>query len=128
MTAATELALLIIEDSEADAKLAVRELRNNFELGYWPVAFVDDDPSKQGRRIGGVAVAGGYERLPMLLATTQAEAVILTTKLDPERLRDVQSVCLEAGVVLLRLEVRLDVVMRDGRAQPVAVTVAHLAS
>jgi UDP-GlcNAc:undecaprenyl-phosphate GlcNAc-1-phosphate transferase len=108
--------------------LAVRELRNNFELGYWPVAFVDDDASKQGRRINGVAVAGGYERLPMLLATTQAEAVILTTKLDPGRLRDVQAVCLEAGVVLLRLEVRLDVVMRDGRAQPVAVSVAHLAS
>lgn len=106
--------------------LAVRELRSSLELGYWPVAFIDDDPSKRGRRVGDVPVAGGCRDLPHLLATTQAEAVILTTRLDRARLRDVRAICVDAGVTLLRLEVRLDAVLVDGDPRPVSVSVEHI--
>ena len=108
--------------------LAVRELRNNQQLGFYPVAFIDDDSSKHGRRVSGIAVAGGCESLPLLLATTRAEAVILSTRVDEARLRDVQATCVEAGASLLRLEVRLDVVVRDADARPMAVSVERIYS
>ena len=89
------------------------------------MAFIDDDPSKRDRRVGDVPVAGTCKDLPRVLATTRAEAVILTPRLDEARLREVQAICLDAGATLLRLEVRLDVVILDADARLIAASIEH---
>ena len=45
-------------------EMAVRWMQLNPELGYRPVAFLDDDPRKWGRVIHGVRVAGNIDQLP----------------------------------------------------------------
>src|SRR5262249_14626643 len=49
--------------------LLVRELRNNIRLDYRPVAFIDDDLTKQSKRVLGVPVLCGIEGL--------AQAIVL---------------------------------------------------
>ena len=69
---------------------------------------MDDDRSKHGRRVAGLTVIGGGDDLPALLGKSASEAVVLSTTLDPHRLHAVLAACSEAGVEVLKLEVRLD--------------------
>jgi FlaA1/EpsC-like NDP-sugar epimerase len=55
----------------------VREMRANRSLGYEPVAFVDDDPAKQGLQVDGVRVAGTIAELPVLLSPLAVDEVVL---------------------------------------------------
>lgn len=55
----------------------VQEMRNNPELGLHPVAFVDDDPEKQGVRIRGLDVIGGHEQIPRFIKEHNADLVII---------------------------------------------------
>jgi FlaA1/EpsC-like NDP-sugar epimerase len=60
--------VLVVGAGEAGA-MVVREMHRNRQLRMKPVAFLDDDPMKIGKRIHGVPVVG---------ATTDAEQVIAT--------------------------------------------------
>ena len=44
-------------------EMVLRKLRHNVQLKYVPVGFFDDDPGKQGRRIHGVPVLGGRDKI-----------------------------------------------------------------
>ena len=71
-------------------------------LGFRLIGFIDDDPSKHGRRIEGVPVLGGIDELRASLARGEVDAVIFSTRaVSPERVRQVHARCLEAGVLLL---------------------------
>lgn len=55
----------------------VRQLLNNPDLGYRPVGFVDDNPTKKGLRIHGVKVLGTTASLKRLLSQNRVECVLI---------------------------------------------------
>ncbi len=62
----TQTNTLIIGAGRAGSVIA-RELRDNEQLDYNAVGFVDDDPSKKGIKIQGVKVLGNVDALPDLI-------------------------------------------------------------
>jgi UDP-GlcNAc:undecaprenyl-phosphate GlcNAc-1-phosphate transferase len=88
--------------------MAVRELRTNPKLDIRVVGFIDDDASKQGRRVAGVPVLCAGRDLANVLGKTGAEVIILSTPIAEFRFRVLQSACFDAGVDLLQLYVRLE--------------------
>ena len=66
---------LIIGAGEAGILLARDLLRNSGDL--LPVAFVDDDPQKIGKRIAGLDVVGGTERLTEIVGEQDIRVVLI---------------------------------------------------
>ena len=62
----TQTNTLIIGAGRAGSVIA-RELRDNEQLDYNAVGFVDDDPTKKGVKIQGIKVLGNVEELPQLI-------------------------------------------------------------
>ncbi len=58
--------------------LSLREFRNNLELGYVPIGFIDDDPLKHGMTIHGVSVLGSFGDLGRIISEHKPEAVVIT--------------------------------------------------
>ena len=75
--------------------LAVRELRENVESGgVVPLAFVDDDPLKQGNSIADVRVRGRLDDLARVVEECGADEVILTiAEIRPAVRRRVAQIC-----------------------------------
>ncbi len=57
--------------------MIIKELRANPHLGMQPVAFVDDDVSKQHMRIHGVEVIGALDQIPAVIRQKQIREVII---------------------------------------------------
>lgn len=102
--------------------LLVRELRNNPRYQYRVVGFIDDDPAKKSKRIHGVEVLGGLERLHHALTERESDVLILSTaKLEEERVRSLRQLCYVTGVHLLQLRFELEefpplpITVEDGR-------------
>jgi FlaA1/EpsC-like NDP-sugar epimerase len=75
------------------------ELRRNPGLRSAPVAFVDDDPRKQGMRIAGIKVLGTTTNLPRVLDGVQPDEVIIAIPSAPGTLRQqVVTACRERGI------------------------------
>lgn len=57
--------------------LALRWIRSETRHAYWVVGFIDDDPLRQGRRIHGVLILGGGDRLEDFILERQVTGIIL---------------------------------------------------
>ena len=89
--------------------LLLRELRSNRRYNFQPVAFLDDDPAKQLGRMLRLPVLRGVADLESAIATHQPHAVIISTsRLHPDRLREVQRICYLSGTLLLQLRFSLE--------------------
>ena len=90
-------------------EMLVREIGNNREYGYRPVAFVDDDPRKAGRRVRGIPVVGNLAALENVLASGDVDAVIVSSgKLPPDALDRLSRMARAAGVPVLRFRCSID--------------------
>jgi UDP-GlcNAc:undecaprenyl-phosphate GlcNAc-1-phosphate transferase len=90
-------------------ELIYRELRNNSELEAVPVAFIDDDPAKNGRLIHGLRVYSAAIPLGEICRRLRIDQVLIsTTKLSPERLTDIVGQCASAGLFVARAGMRFD--------------------
>jgi FlaA1/EpsC-like NDP-sugar epimerase len=67
---------LIIGAGDA-GELLIREIGRNASLNYQVVGFVDDDSSKQKRRIHGVEVVGRVDQLPALSRKYDAQELLI---------------------------------------------------
>ncbi|HEX7085074.1 MAG TPA: hypothetical protein VF198_01820 [Vicinamibacterales bacterium] len=84
--------------------LVLRELRNNPQHGVHPIAFLDDDPTKQHRRIMGLPVLGGIDDVGRLINTHRLGLVIVSTdKLPSDVMARLESVCWASGTRLQRM-------------------------
>lgn len=93
--------VLVVGAGEAGS-LVVRELYRHEELRYHPVGFVDDDPSKQGMRIAGVAVLGTRADLPRLIRTHRIhEVIIAMPSVRAAVVREITEAC--GGLARLRI-------------------------
>lgn len=68
--------VLVVGAGQAGASLVADLLRDQ-AYAYTPVGFVDDDQSKQGRDIHGVAVLGGCEVIPQLVTDLDVELILI---------------------------------------------------
>ena len=100
---------ILIYGAGDGGELAVREMLHNASLGRSPVAFLDDDPAKRWRRIRGVPVLGGAERIDEVLSAQRIDEVVIASRRIPaERVRRVTSACAAHGVPVVRATMRLD--------------------
>ena len=68
--------VLVVGAGEAGA-LVVRELHKHPETGMKAVAFLDDDPRKQGQRVSGVPVVGGVNDASDAIVTHGIDEVLI---------------------------------------------------
>lgn len=79
--------------------LVAQELQRRPDLGMRPVAFVDDDPVKQGAVIHGIAVMGTTADLQRLAERFDAKQALITISNAPgTAIRRVTQQCSEAGL------------------------------
>jgi UDP-GlcNAc:undecaprenyl-phosphate GlcNAc-1-phosphate transferase len=92
-------------------ELLLREMRNNLQLQYTPVGFVDDDPFKKGKMIHGLRVFGGNGHLGRICAEQQIEEVLISTsRIGGDRVREIRRDCEDARVTLKRMRIEIELV------------------
>ena len=81
--------------------------------------FIDDDPRKAGVRVMGYPVLGGYSALTVLIRAASIDAVVISaTRMNPERLNNVEVLCGEHGIALSRLRVSLEPIVEGASLGP----------
>lgn len=74
--------------------LVINRFINNPGEGYYPVAVVDDDETKQEKRIYGISVEGGIDKLAEIVERHKAEAfVIAIMSITKSQLRRIYNAC-----------------------------------
>jgi len=77
----------------------VQEMQRQPHLGLLPVAFLDDDPEKQQKRIRGVPVLGGLSQLESVVREARAQQVVIAMPTAPgEVIRRVVAKCRQLNV------------------------------
>lgn len=74
--------------------LVINRFINNPGEGYYPVAVVDDEEEKQNKRIYGISVEGGVDKLAEIVERHKAEAfVIAIMSITKSQLRRIYNAC-----------------------------------
>lgn len=89
---------LIIGAGEAGVAL-VRALESNPNVGFMPVAFVDDDPKKRKLKINGLPILGDCNLIPEIVRTYHIQIAIITIpSASGKVIRRIVSICQRAGI------------------------------
>ena len=92
-------------------ELLLREMRNNLQLQYTPVGFVDDDPLKKGKVIHGLRVFGGNGNLRSVCDQQRVEEVLISSqKIAEDRVREILRDCDDAHITLKRMRIEIELV------------------
>lgn len=92
-------------------ELLLREMRNNLQLQYTPIGFVDDDPLKKGKVIHGLRVFGGNGSLRQICDQHRVEEVLISSSMiDDERTRQILRDCDAAHITLKRMRIEIELV------------------
>ncbi len=90
--------LLIIGAGDCGEKM-FREIRDNGQLHYKVVGFLDDNPVKVGKKIHGIPVRGSVDQLPAIAEKINAdEALIAVPSARGEDMRRIVQYCKQSGV------------------------------
>ncbi len=90
--------IVLVGAGDAGEK-AFREIADNPNIAYKVVAFVDDDPSKQGRSIHGTPVAGKNDELPKLVDKFDVQEIIIAIpSATGAKMRNIIDICKKTGV------------------------------
>jgi FlaA1/EpsC-like NDP-sugar epimerase len=90
--------MLIIGAGDAGEKM-YRELRDNPNLNYHIVGFVDDDPKKLGMRIHGVPILGGVDELSRLVKKHEIDEILIAiSSASGKEMRRIVERCKAAGI------------------------------
>jgi len=91
--------LVVIVGAGDAGEMVLRELRNNARIGYLPVGFFDDDPDKHGRRIHGVPVLGGRDKIVELVGQLQIDQIMIAIpSAKAESLEGIVRICASTGL------------------------------
>jgi FlaA1/EpsC-like NDP-sugar epimerase len=90
--------LLIIGAGNCGEKI-YREIRDNARLTYNVLGFLDDDPSKQGKKIHGIPVLSAIEDVKAIAAKAHAdELLIAIPSASAKRMRAIVTHCKGSGI------------------------------
>jgi UDP-GlcNAc:undecaprenyl-phosphate GlcNAc-1-phosphate transferase len=88
-------------------ELLLRELFNNPDLGYQPVAMLDDDPKKIGKVVHGLRVYAGQSLSEVCEDLAVQEVLVSTSKLPDSRRRALIEECDTIGIPLRQMRIEL---------------------
>jgi FlaA1/EpsC-like NDP-sugar epimerase len=90
--------VLIIGAGSAGVSL-VQEMQINPQLGFHPVAFIDDNPRKFKARIRGIVVVGDRYKIPDIAQSLRIhKAIIAMPAVAGNVIREIVDICKEAGI------------------------------
>jgi FlaA1/EpsC-like NDP-sugar epimerase len=90
--------LLIIGAGNCGEKL-YREIRDNADLGYRVIGFLDDNAAKWGMKIHGLPVLGAIDRVESVCREHLVkEAIIAIPSADAQQMRRIVKLCADSGV------------------------------
>lgn len=86
--------------------MVLRELKDNTDLNWHVVAFIDDDRDKHGTRVQGIPVVGGLDRLEEILAAYAPKSIILSSsKVEEPRVAELRRRCGPFAASVLRASI-----------------------
>ncbi|MDO9027225.1 MAG: nucleoside-diphosphate sugar epimerase/dehydratase, partial [bacterium] len=74
--------VLVVGAGDA-GEMVVRQMQAHPEFGYLPVAFADDDPLKQGKKIHGVPIAGALKDILRTVEQKKADTIVIAIPSAP---------------------------------------------
>lgn len=90
-------------------ELILREIYNNPNLNYYPVAFVDDNPLKSGKVIHGLKVFEANGSLSEVCIKNEIEEILVSFKdISPEKIEYLREISSELDVTLKRLFLKIE--------------------
>ena len=90
--------LLLVGAGDAGEKI-VREILDNRSLPYQVVGFLDDHPTKIGKKIHGIPVLGPVADLREQVAQVRAQEILIAMpSADRDQMERVVGICSEAGI------------------------------
>ncbi|HZW04426.1 MAG TPA: nucleoside-diphosphate sugar epimerase/dehydratase, partial [Anaerolineaceae bacterium] len=94
------LSVLIVGAGEAGI-MAVREIWSNPTLMLEPVAFVDDDPAKEGTFVYGLPVMGNSEDIPNVVDLLDIQRILIALpSASLPRQHEIANICRKTGVAV----------------------------
>jgi dTDP-4-amino-4,6-dideoxygalactose transaminase len=94
-----EIRRVLIVGAGSAGSLMTRELRDNPQLNLQPVAMLDDDPQKIGKKTQGLHVFGPIIKLPEVIQTQGIDEVIIAIPSAPEQtIQNISHMCQESQV------------------------------
>lgn len=104
-----ELTRVVVVGAGDLGEAVARQMRQAVLRSHKVVAFVDDDPGKQGRRIHGIPVAGRVADLPDVLERFNAQEVLIAMRTTPEKVNEIMTLSEHARVGIRTLPTMSDV-------------------
>lgn len=90
--------VLIVGAGSAGIALA-QDMQRNPQLGFRPMAFIDDDPAKLNLRIGRLSVVGDRYKIPQYVQALRIRRVIIAIpSTSGQVIRDISEICQSVGV------------------------------
>ncbi|WP_414577509.1 polysaccharide biosynthesis protein [Anabaena sp. CCY 9402-a] len=90
--------VLIVGAGNAGIDL-VEEMQRNPQLGFNPIAFVDDDPQKLHAKIRGITVVGDRYTIPNIVQSLQIQKVIIAMPTVAGKIiREIVDICQATGI------------------------------
>jgi FlaA1/EpsC-like NDP-sugar epimerase len=90
--------VLIVGAGSAGVALA-QEMQRNPQLGFYPVAFIDDNPRKFNVRIRGISVVGDRYKIPEAIKSLQVRKVIIAMPTVAGKvIREIVEICKSTGI------------------------------
>jgi FlaA1/EpsC-like NDP-sugar epimerase len=90
--------VLIIGAGSAGIAL-VQDMQRNPQLGFYPIAFIDDDPRKLHAQIRGIQVLGDRSKITEILKILQIQKVIIAMPtVTGQVIQEIVDICQSAGV------------------------------
>lgn len=117
---------LIVGAGEA-GELVLKEIFKNKELNNLPVAFVDDNEDKQGKKLMGVEVVGTLNEIDAVIEKFKIEEVIIAIRhIDQIKLAELVNHLLEYGVIVKRINLIEDINTNKLKTKVIDVNVEEL--
>jgi UDP-GlcNAc:undecaprenyl-phosphate GlcNAc-1-phosphate transferase len=93
-------------------ELLLREILNNQQLKVKPIGFIDDDPMKEGKKIQGYPILGGFNKLMNVYTKYGLNGILISFNdnrgLNADRHAAVKAFCREHGLFLKQFRIKLE--------------------
>lgn len=98
----------LIVGAGGTGEIVVRNIAQQGYADFYPVAFLDDDPTKQGAYIRGVKVLGGIHKLKQAIKQHAVQSLIVAIpSLNHESLKRIYGVAKDCGLQTIKIVPRI---------------------
>ncbi len=96
---ATDKKRVIVIGAGDAGEMIIRQMKNDPELGYYPVAIIDDNPQKIHSKIHGVKVRGTTKDLSLIISKYRVDEIIISApSARPKEMRHIVDACEATGI------------------------------